>query len=113
MCFRHRTVAAVYDRRNFGAHRATLQLIERRLVRIIILAAVVVLGLGIFCLCMVPIPREPAIGSARLVSIEELAEMCPPEPPAGPQENNLFAAFQDSSVAALPAFCPAACTELS
>jgi len=71
-------------------------------VRIIILAAVVVLALalGIFCLCMVPIPREPAIGSARLVSIEELAEMCPPEPPAGPQENNLFAAFQDSSVQA-------------
>jgi len=60
----------------------------------------VVLALGIFCLCMVPIPREPAIGSARLVSIEELAEMCPPEPPAGPQENNLFAAFQDSSVQA-------------
>jgi 6-phosphogluconolactonase (cycloisomerase 2 family) len=57
--------------------------------------------MGIFCLSSVPILRDSATGSARLVSITELGEMCPPEPVnANSEEHNLFAAFQEASVQA-------------
>ena len=61
-----------------------------------IIKAVVVLVIGIFCLSILPVPRTSDIGAPRLVSIDELGEMCPPEP-APAEESNLFSAFQEPS----------------
>ena len=56
-------------------------------------------------LLLVPVQRESGIGSARLVSIEDLGQICTSEPAtadsnstAFPEENNLFDAFQATSV---------------
>ena len=66
-----------------------------------IIKAVVVLVIGIFCLSILPVPRTSDIGAPRLVSIDELGEMCPPEP-APAEESNLFSAFQEPLVYAAP-----------
>jgi Lactonase, 7-bladed beta-propeller len=61
----------------------------------------VLLLMGISCLAMLLLLHTWPPGSARLVSIQELpelAEMCPPEVQDNNQANNLFSAFQQTSV---------------
>src|SRR5215813_10661989 len=68
------------------------------------------LTIGIVCLSFLLMMRDRTSSSARLVSIQELpeiGEMCPPEPPDSSssasgdlQDDNLFAAFRETSVLA-------------
>ncbi len=70
--------------------------------RVVRTAAVAV---GVFWLLSV-LPRDSGTGSAQLLSIQELGELCPPEAMSGSassipdEDTNLFAAFRETSVLA-------------